>query len=813
MTSRRFVAARAVAGLFCLGLTALRAYPGFAQQGTGRIEGRVVREDGSGVGGVSVVLNELSLTDITQVSGIFSFSNVPAGTYSISLALGENLRTLSGVTVTAGATARVEEKVDWKAGFVETLTVAAASRKIERIVEAPAAVTSVPEAEIEQRAASGQLPKLLEFTPGAEVTQSGLYDFNFNTRGFNSSLNRRVATLIDGRNPSVPFLGSQEWAAVSFPLDDIATLELLRGPSAALYGANASSGVLNLTTKQPKYSQGGFLRFTTGELSTANLDFRWAGGLGGEWYAKVVGGLRSTGDFTVSRNGFAEYSVPCAPPARTTDCLPQERVPLARENDDNVYFGGLRFDKYFANGMGVTFEGGYADAAGPVFQTGIGRVQILDVQRPWARVNFNADRFNVLTYYNGRKAGRQLALSSGSNLVLDESDFAVEGQTNWSFAQEKVRVVVGASAGVKDIDSFDPDLNRQTLLFEPVDANSQALFGQVDVQITEKLKLVLAGRGDWSSLHEAQFSPKGSVVYSFTPNHSARFTYNEAFQVANFSEFFLQADAAAPVNLSGLNAFCTPFGVNCGFGVTRVLALGNADLELEKIRTWELGYSGVILNKAFVTLDYYNSVSENFITDLLPQLSTPLGRVNPNFGPWQPPAGLPAPIVAAIRAQVPLLSNNFDGSNILAAASYTNFGAVDTQGIDFGLNYYFIDDWTFSFSYSWFDFEIQDQLPGFASLLLPNSPENKFSLGLGYRRDRFDAAFSLRWVDDFRWGVGPFQGDVESYTTVDLVANYLLTKNWKVGVNVANLLDDDHWESFGGDLLSRRALVSLTFQW
>ena len=51
--------------------------------------------------------------------------------------------------------------------------------------------------------------------PGAEVTQSGIYDYNFNTRGFNSSLNRRVATLIDGRNPAVPFLGAQEWAAMT----------------------------------------------------------------------------------------------------------------------------------------------------------------------------------------------------------------------------------------------------------------------------------------------------------------------------------------------------------------------------------------------------------------------------------------------------------------------------------------------------------------------------------------------------------------------------------------------------------------------
>jgi len=270
----------------------------FGQQ-TGRIEGRVTHGDGSGVGGVTVVINETSSVDITDSNGNYAFSGVPAGaTYSISFTLGENVVTETGVSVSPRTTTRVDQEVDWNVGFMESLTVVSASRRIERIVEAPASVTSVTDIEIERNASHGQVPKLLEFTPGAEVTQSGVYDYNFNTRGFNSSLNRRVATLIDGRNPAVPFLGAQEWAAVSFPLDDISSLELVRGPSAALYGANASSGVLNMTTKDPRFNPGGFARLTGGELDTINLDFRWAGELGGDWYAKVVGGLRNHGDFS-----------------------------------------------------------------------------------------------------------------------------------------------------------------------------------------------------------------------------------------------------------------------------------------------------------------------------------------------------------------------------------------------------------------------------------------------------------------------------------------------------------------------------------
>ena len=622
---------RAVRLLLTIALTlAFTSGRAAAQAESGRIEGRIIRADGSGVGGASVVLNETSATAITGSDGVFAFGGLPVGSYSLTMVLGEALATVSNVVVAAGETARVEETVDWEVGLAETLTVVASSRRLERIVEAPGSVTRVIESEIESQAAHGQLPKLLEFTPGAEVTQSGIYDYNFNTRGFNSSLNRRVATLIDGRNPSVPFLGAQEWAALSFPLDDLATVELLRGPSAALYGANASSGVLNMTSKVPRFSPGGLVRVAFGELDTVNLDLRWAGALGNDWYAKAVGGLRDSGDFTVSRRGAAEYTVPCAP-GTTGDCLPQEAVPLARVNDNQIFFGGIRLDKYLQNGVTLTMEGGLAALAGPAFQTGIGRVQLVDIQRPWARFNFNIDRVNLLAYYTGRKAPEQLALSSGSNLALDTSRIQVEGQTNWSFVDDRVRLVVGASAGLEDIDSLDERTGRQTLVFEPVDSDQQAVFGQVDWNLTEQVKLVLAGRGDFSSLHAAQFSPKASVVFTPVPDHSVRFAYNEAFQAPNYSEFFVQADAAPPANLTPLNAFCAPFGVSCGFGVTRVLALGNEDLELEEIQTWEVGYKGILGGRAFLTLDYYSSQASNFVTDLLPQLGTALGRVNPAF--------------------------------------------------------------------------------------------------------------------------------------------------------------------------------------
>ncbi len=800
-----------------------------AAQAPGRVEGRVTRAaDGTGLGGVLVRIEEVEAVAVTEPNGSFVLTNVPPGSYTVHFELLDRTDSEAGVEVTSGGTTRLDKSVDWDVSFAETITVTSASRRVERITEAPAAVTLVTEQEIEREASHGQLPKLLEFTPGAEVTQSGVYDFNFNTRGLNSSLNRRVVTLIDGRDPSVPFLGAQEWGAISFPLDDLQSAELIRGPSSALYGANAYNGVLNLTTKQPRYSQGGEVRLTAGELSTTNADFRWATGLGNEFYLKVLGGYHASGDYSVSRNVAPEYGTGFCTVSGQQDCLPRERIPLVIEDDNEVKFGGVRLDKYLASGSFFTLEGGRATLEGPVFQTGIGRVQLTDVDRPWGRFNFTSTHWNLLGTWNRREANDQRSLASGVPLFLDDENWAVELQGNSEFAGGRGRVVGGISYSEEEIDSANAQ-GRQTLVFRPVDSDSQAAYAQVDFDLTESLKLVLAGRYDESSLHDSRFSPKGSLVWGINPNHTLRFTYNEAFQVANYSEFFLQANTVLPgtttaaLNLSAVeNALRAqiPTLPPLGFANIPVLALGNQNLEVEEIESWEVGWSAILGRRAFLTVDYYQSTLTNFITDLLGNLGTPLGRLNTEFGPYAPPAALPEPVRQAIINTLrsvlpptlfPFLSNNLDGSPIVALASYTNFGEVETQGIDTALHVSLSPRWTLDTNFSWFDFEVQQDIPG--DPLQPNAPERSFKAGVGYLGQSYDAALKVRWVDEFEWFVGPFRGTVPSYEVVDLSGNYHINDNWSVGVNISNLFDDEHFEAFGGDLLERRALGHVAFSW
>jgi len=797
----------------CVGiLISLFAVSLFAADGT--IAGRITRTDGGGIGGVIVQVVETGAVTLSDAVGDFRFV-VPPGTYSLQFVAGEHVATQENVVVPSGGTVRVDKQVDWKLSVAETITVYSASRRVERVVEAPAAVTVMSQEDVAAVAPSGQAPRIVESAPGVDFTNSGLYDTNFNARGFNSSLNRRILTLIDGRDPAVAFLGSQEWAALSFPLDEMASVELVRGPGSALYGANAFSGVLNMTTRSPKSSPGGRLMLSAGDLNTRRGDIRHAGTLGAEWYYRVVGGYQQSDDFARSRHQTVEYTTPCTT-AGQVNCLRREAVPLALD-EVNIRFAGLRFDRHFRETDVLTAEGGYSTIEGPVFQTGIGRVQVTDVERPWMRVNYNMPHWNVGAYWDARRAENQVALASNARLYEDSSNLHAEVQTNWDFFRGRTRVIGGVAYNDQDVDTANPQ-GAQTLMLAAHSERQQSAFGQVEFDATQKIKLVGAARWDDSTLHEPEFSPKAAIVFTPTTNHTLRYGYNEAFQRPNYSELFLAAPAGAPANLAGAAAAnpaaapLAPILTDLGFGAMPILARGNDALEVEKIRSHEIGYAGIYGGKVFLTVDLYRSRLSNFVTDLLP-------GVNPAFPAYQLPASLPPSVQLGLRSFFSAaLGPNLPGLTTVngrpaLVLSYTNAGEVDTQGGEVAVNYYVNNNWVVDFNYSHFDFEVVEGTQAAGDRLLPNAPANKFNLGLSWRGTKLDAKVSYRWVEEYDWAAGIFVGTVPQFDVVNLSANYRITNTFGLGMDVSNALDNEHWESFGGDLMGRRALGFVSVNW
>ena len=265
-------------------------------QGVGTVTGLVTRAgEGSPLPSVSVTVQSTGLSTITGPDGRYTLRRVPEGAQTIVFRwLGYKPMEIR-TTVEADRTATVYAAMEPVPVALTEMVVSTASRAPERIVEAPAAISVVPPQVLENTSITGQAPLALQNVPGVDVVQSGVNDFNVNARGFNSSLNRRVLVLQDGRDLSIAFLGAQEWNGMTQPLEDLGRLEMVRGPGSALYGANAFSGVINIITPEGREVAGTKLSFGGGELETIRGDFRQAGVFGNDrfGYRLNVGGMKS----------------------------------------------------------------------------------------------------------------------------------------------------------------------------------------------------------------------------------------------------------------------------------------------------------------------------------------------------------------------------------------------------------------------------------------------------------------------------------------------------------------------------------------
>lgn len=744
-----------IGGLLIISVVLMAHSEGFGQE-LGEISGMVTdAETGKSLAEINVSVKGTTLGAATDRQGRYKISRVPPGSYALLFsAVGyTNLELIVVVAVEEITT--MDAQLTVEAIELGNVMVYAASKRSERITDAPSAISTISALEVRQIASTGQLPRLFEAQPGVDIAQNGINDYNLNIRGFNSSLNRRVLVLIDNRELVFAMLGAQEWSALSRPLDDLGRLEIVRGPGSALYGANAFSGVINITTPSPKEIVGTKVSLSGGELSSFRADIRHAG-VTGPWGYKINFGYSRSESWDRSRNiTQAELD------AQEYEGLTPEAFAL-RGDDLQSTYGSGRIDYELANEGLFTLEGGLAQVENPVYITGIGRLQLDKVHRPWARAAFASDELFFQADYRGRKTfdNHMVSQASGAALKDDSRDFDFQAQTNFSALEEKLRVIIGASHRFRHVDT------DKTILPEVFDETFSGLFSQIEYELSDKINLVGATRIDGSSVHDTQFSPKLAIVFSPTVNHSFRATVNSAFQTPNTGEHRLRLPVGQPVDLAPLEAdieAAVGVALPLNFGITPVLALGNFDLEVEKIIGYEVGYKGVIGAKAFITADVYFSRLKNFITDLLP-------RVNPAYAAYQVPDGIdPAlePIIMdalqnELGSSFPLFSTLPDGSQALVV-SFGNAGEVDEWGVELGLNYYLTNEVFFSGNYSLFKFDVNDRTVAIGDNLIPNTPRHKFNLGLTYQsRQGFDAGVHVKYVDRFDWAAGSLVGPIPS---------------------------------------------------
>lgn len=204
---------------------------------------------------------------------------------------------------------RVSENVPALDTVVSTV-----SRTSSTVGKSPAAVFVITN-EMIRRSGATCIPEVLRMAPGVNVARVSSDHWAVSIRGFNAQYANKLLVQIDGRTIYAPLFGGVFWAAQDVLLEDVERIEVIRGPGASVWGANAVNGVINIITKTAANSSGAYVQAGAGNVERGFVSARYGGRIGedldyrvyGKWFERGTGipsGGQEFDDWRSARGGF-----------------------------------------------------------------------------------------------------------------------------------------------------------------------------------------------------------------------------------------------------------------------------------------------------------------------------------------------------------------------------------------------------------------------------------------------------------------------------------------------------------------------------
>jgi iron complex outermembrane receptor protein len=174
------------------------------------------------------------------------------------------------------------------------IRVTSVSKHEQTLSRAAAAVFVIRQEDI-RRSGATNIPDLLRMVPDVDVERIDANAWAISVRGFNQRYANKVLVLVDGRTVYTSSFSGVFWEHLDIPLDDIERIEVIRGPGAAVWGANAVNGVISIITKSAKETQGRVITAGAGS-DTHVLGRVQYGGTAGPGAYRVFGDYLNVGN-------------------------------------------------------------------------------------------------------------------------------------------------------------------------------------------------------------------------------------------------------------------------------------------------------------------------------------------------------------------------------------------------------------------------------------------------------------------------------------------------------------------------------------
>jgi iron complex outermembrane receptor protein len=187
----------------------------------------------------------------------------------------------------AAAAERSASLADFTLEQLGNIEITSVSKHAERISDAPASIYVITNDDI-RRAGVRTLPEALRLAPNLQVARRSSSAYAISARGFNNAIGNKLLVLIDGRTVYTPLFSGVFWDQQNVMLEDVERIEVISGPGATLWGANAVNGVINVITRSAKDTQGALAAMGIGNRDEGGA-VRYGGRIGDAGHFRVYG--------------------------------------------------------------------------------------------------------------------------------------------------------------------------------------------------------------------------------------------------------------------------------------------------------------------------------------------------------------------------------------------------------------------------------------------------------------------------------------------------------------------------------------------
>jgi iron complex outermembrane receptor protein len=455
-----------------------------------------------------------------------------------------------------------------------------ASKHRQSIFWSPSAITVFTK-ELIRSSGANSLYDLLRRVPGFDVYEVKPSYPIVGARALTDDSNNLVLLLIDGREALIETVGFALWAALDVDLLEIERVEVIRGPGSTLYGANAFTAVVNITTSRERMTGLGDLEVSAGETGQQRLFGRvrhaWDLGHGTLSFSAGLGteGMHSPTD---RRNKIKDMRL--------------------RSHGYLRYQRGSRLD--------LSLHAGVVEGDGTLFMH-VGDMQSRNIlsYSVMAQAELglsDAVRLKTQVYHNRTRAdfSYRIQLRAYDTWVADVPDFYIDTNTVDGQVQLDLQIT-GSLLLISGANLRYSTLSSDNVIPQEISELRGGAFANAQWHLFEDLQLIAGIRFDFNTETNEALSPRAAVVYRPLENHAFRLGYGLAFRKPAFIE------SHAHFRVSRYNPAFPEI-------VDKLKAeFGNEDLVNEKVHSFEAGWRAVFADDRLqVTVElFYNLYQDN----------------------------------------------------------------------------------------------------------------------------------------------------------------------------------------------------------